>query len=64
MIEYCDKNAKDINVSAPFSIRYISFSKFINISSCHIIKNLMMDIILMQNRRVFPKLFLDKKINK
>lgn len=63
MIEYCDKNTKDFNVSAPFSIRYISisFSKFINISACHIKKPLMMDIILMQNRRVFPKLFLDKK---
>lgn len=40
MIEYCDKNAKDFNVSAPFSIRCISisFSKFINISACHIKK--------------------------
>lgn len=36
MIEYCDKNAKDFNVSAPFSIRYISI--FINISACHIKK--------------------------
>lgn len=36
MIEYCDKNAKDFNVSAPFSS---SFSKFINISACHIKKN-------------------------
>lgn len=39
MIEYCDKNAKDFNVSAPFSNKYVQvFSKFINISACHIKK--------------------------
>lgn len=52
MIEYCDKNAKDFNVSAPFSNKFVMPYKK---------KTLMMDIILMQNRRVFPKLFLDKK---